>query len=148
MSDLRDLAEAADFENVRTYIQSGNLVFSTSKNPAVAKSALEAKLKDYAEPPVGLVIRTAKEMREILEANPFPDAEPNKVGVLFLDDAPPPDVIGSVRGRGDELIELGKREIYVLYPSGMGRTKLKFPAMSEGTMRNINTVTQLVKMAT
>lgn len=147
MSDLRRLAEAAGFNEVRTYIQSGNLLFSTDEAPSSAKSALEEKLANYANKPVGVVLRTAQEMREVLEANPFPDAEPSKVGILFLDDAPPPGTIETAKGQADEVIELGEREIYVHYPSGMGQTKLRLAAMTKGTVRNINTVSKLAKMA-
>lgn len=147
MADLRNLAEAAGFDEVRSYIQSGNLVFSTDQTPAGAKLILEQKLEDYAEKPVGVVVRTAQEMRDVLEANPFPDAEPSKVGVLFLQDPAPQDTIKSAKGQADEVIRLGEREIYVHYPSGMGRTKLRLTAMSDGTMRNINTVSKLVKMS-
>lgn len=148
MADLRELAEAAGFSEVRTYIQSGNLVFSTNKSPRAAKSALEQNLSSYADKPVGVVMRTADEMNDVLNANPFPDTEPSKVGVLFLDNPPRPDTIRTAKGQVDEEIELGKREIYVHYPSGMGRTKLRLASMSEGTVRNINTVSKLVKMAT
>ena len=148
MADLRQLAEAAGFAAVRTYIQSGNLVFSTGKTPVEAKSALEARLATYADAPVPVILRTAQQMTAVLDANPFPDAERSKVGVLFLDGPPPPDAITTAKGRGDEEIALGEREIYVHYPSGMGRSKLRLAAMATGTVRNINTVSTLVKMAT
>ena len=64
-----------------------------------------------------------------------------------MDNPPRPDTIRTAKGRVDEKIELGEREIYVYYPSGMGRTKLRLASMSEGTVRNINTVSKLVKMA-
>ncbi len=69
------------------------------------------------------------------------------MGVLFIDSPPPPDTVDTCKGHTDERIALGSREVYVHYPSGMGRTKLRFAAMSAGTMRNINTVGQLAKMA-
>lgn len=147
MADLRNLADAAGLHDARTYIQSGNLIVSTDKTPSDAKSALEEELAKYAGKPVGVVMRMAQEMRKVLDANPFPDAEPSKVGVLFLDDSPPPDAIETAKGKTDEVIILGTREIYVHYPSGMGQSKLRMTAMSDGTMRNINTVSKLAKMA-
>lgn len=112
------------------------------------KSVLEEELEDYAKRPVGIVIRTAHEMQKVLEANPFLNAEPSKVGVLFLDNPPSPDTVETSKGQAGEEIALGNREIFIHYPSGMGRTKLRLAAMSEGTVRNINTVSKLVKMAT
>lgn len=114
------------------------------------RNALEGRLEDYAGKPVGVLLRTAGEMQEVLEANPFPHAEPSKVGVLFLDASPPSDTIETVKGQADEEVALGQREVFIHYPSGMGRTKLRLPAlatMSEGTTRNINTVAKLAKMA-
>lgn len=133
--------------DVRTYIQSGNLVFS-SEDPAGAKVALEKRLEDYAGKAVGVMLRSAEEMQDALDANPFQEAEPSKVGVVFLDHAPPPDTMQTAKGQADEEIVLGAREIYIHFPSGMGRTKLRLPIMSEGTVRNVNTIWKLVKMAT
>lgn len=144
------MAEAAGFTDVRTYIQSGNLVFSSSDELPTVREAIEQRLEDYAGKPVGILLRTADEMQAVLEANPFPQAEPSRVGVLFLDASPPSDTIETARGQADEEIALGHREIFIHYPSGMGRTKLRLPAlsgMSEGTTRNINTVAKLVKLA-
>jgi len=86
-------------------------------------------------------------MQAVLDANPFPDAEPSRVGVLFLDTAPGRTTMEGVKGQADEEIEPGEREIYIHFPSGMGRAKLRLAVMSKGTMRNINTVTKLVKMS-
>lgn len=147
MADLRSMAEQVGLSNVRTYIQSGNLVFS-SDDAVGAKAALEKSLEDYAGKAVGVVLRTAGEMRDVIDANPFPKSEPSKVGILFLDDTPPPDSIRAAKGQADEEIVLGTREVYIHFPSGMGRTKLRLPVMSEGTVRNVNTIGKLVKMAT
>lgn len=141
------MAEETGLTDVQTYIQSGNLVFSSTDRPSDIKMTLEQRLQEYAGKPVGVVIRTANEIQDVLDANPFPNAEPSKVGVLFLDGAPPPDTKKKAKGRAEEQIEFGDREVFVHYPSGMGRTKLRFAAMSDGTVRNINTVAKLVKMA-
>ena len=60
---------------------------------------------------------------------------------------PPRDALDKVTGRNGEKLQLGKREIFVSYPDGMGRTKLKIPAAKTGTARNMNTVAALVEMA-
>lgn len=151
MAKLRSMAEATGFADVRTYIQSGNLIFSSADELSIVRKALEKRLADYAGKPVGVLLRTANEMQEVLIANPFADAEPSKVGVLFLDAPPPPATAETLKGQADEEVALGQREVFIHYPSGMGRSKLQLPAlsaMSEGTTRNINTVTKLVKMAT
>jgi uncharacterized protein (DUF1697 family) len=147
MSELRSMAEETGLTDVQTYIQSGNLIFSSTDKPSDIKMALEQRLQEYAGKPVSVVLRSAKEIQDVLDANPFRKAEPSKVGVLFLDSAPPADTKIAVKGRADEQIELGDREVFVYYPSGMGRTKLRFAEMSNGTVRNINTVAKLAKMA-
>jgi uncharacterized protein (DUF1697 family) len=147
MMELRAMAEAAGFTDVRTYIQSGNLVFSTAHAPSIPKAAPEKRPEAYAGKPVGVVIRTSQEMQAVLNANPFPNAEPARVGVLFLYVSPSPKTVETAKGQANEEIEHGEREIFVHYPSGMGRTKLQLAAMSQGTVRNINTVAKLSAMA-
>jgi uncharacterized protein (DUF1697 family) len=67
--------------------------------------------------------------------------------VIFLDERPPTDALKHIAGRTDEEVRLGKREIFVAYPNGMGRSKLKIPAAKAGTARNLNTVAKLTEMA-
>ncbi|MEJ8562555.1 DUF1697 domain-containing protein [Yoonia sp. GPGPB17] len=147
MAELRAMAQATGFANVRTYIQSGNMVFSSADDLPAVRQALESRLADYAGKPVGVILRTGHQMREVLAQNPFTDAEPSKVSVLFLNAPPLGDTMVAMKGQADEQIALGQREIFIHYPSGMGRSKLQLPAMAEGTMRNINTVTKLARMA-
>jgi len=86
-------------------------------------------------------------MAQVSADNPFPKAAPNRTMAIFLDAAPPKDTLAMVRGRKDEEIKLGKREIYVHYGDGMAKSKLVIPAAKTGTARNINTVAMLAKMA-
>ena len=66
---------------------------------------------------------------------------------IFLDAAPPPDSLSQLKGQSDERLQLGQREIYVAYGSGMGQSRLKIPAAAQGTARNMNTIAKLVAMA-
>jgi uncharacterized protein (DUF1697 family) len=147
MSDLRGLCEREGFLGVRTYITSGNVVFASPKSEALVKAVLESALEAYASKRVGVLVRTASEMAEVVAGNPFPDAPPSRTVALFLDEPPPRDALERATGLADEEIRLGKREIYVYYPNGQGRSKLKIPAAVAGTARNINTVTKLAEMA-
>lgn len=147
MAELKTMCEAAGFRNVRTYIASGNVVFDSALSEKAVAKKLGASLEEYAGKPVGVVVRTGPEMAAVLEANPFKDAAPNLTFAIFLDDAPPADAIETVRGRQDEELSLGEREIYVTYPSGSGASKLKIPAASSGTARNMNTIAKLAEMA-
>jgi uncharacterized protein (DUF1697 family) len=147
MSELKAMCEELGFTSVRTYIASGNVVFVSRKSETAIKLALEKRLAAYAGKPVGVLVRSAAEMAEVSAKNPFPKAAPNRTMAIFLDEAPPKDTIAAVRGRKDEAIKLGKREIYVHYGEGMGQSKLVIPAAKTGTARNMNTVATLAKMA-
>ncbi len=147
MSELKSMCELSGFTNVRTYIASGNVVFDSGKSAAKVKAALEELLFQYAGKPVQVMVRTGPEMAEVLAANPFPQAAPNRTVAIFLDAAPPSDTLDKLIGRKDEEVELGTREIYVHYGEGMAQSKLKIRASNEGTARNINTVAKLAAMA-
>ena len=147
MSELKAMCEELGFADVRTYIASGNVVFSSRKSEAAIKSALEKRLADYAGKPVGVLVRNAEEMAQVSADNPFPKLAPNRTMALFLDDPPPADTLKTVRGQKDEKIKLGRREIYIHYGDGMGQSKLVIPAGKNGTARNMNTVATLAKMA-
>jgi uncharacterized protein (DUF1697 family) len=147
MSDLKAMCEELGFTAVRTYIASGNVVFASRKSEAAVKAALEKRLAAYAGKAVGVLVRSAAEMAQVSADNPFPKAAPNRTMAIFLDEPPPKDTLAAVRGRKDEEIGLGKREIYVHYGDGMGQSKLVIPAAKAGTARNMNTVAVLAKMA-
>lgn len=147
MADLRALCVAAGLARVRTYIASGNVLFDSTEPEAAIRSALEARLLAHAGRPVGVVLRTAEEMAAVLAANPFAEAPPDRCFAIFLDAPPPADALDAARGRVDEAMRLGAREIYVHYPSGAGRSKLRIPAAQAGTARNMNTVARLAALA-
>lgn len=148
MSELKEMCVAEGFEKVRTYIASGNVVFSDDRSEPKVKAALERRLTAYAGKPVRVIVRTAKEMADVLDANPFPDAPPRWTVAIFLDAPPPADTLDAMKGRKDEEVRLGKREIYVAYgASMMGVSKLKIPAGANGTARNINTIAKLAELA-
>jgi uncharacterized protein (DUF1697 family) len=84
-------------------------------------------------------------MAEVLARNPFPDAPGNRVMAIFLD---APGTLDGITGQAPgEHIQLGQREIYVHYGSGMATTRLRIPAAAAGTARNMNTVARLADMA-
>ncbi len=147
MTELKAMCEALGFAGVRTYIASGNVVFTSRKSESAVKKALEAALEAYAGKPVGVMVRTVSEMQAVLSDNPFPKLAPNRTMAVFLDRAPPADTLAGLRGQKDEEVRLGRREIYIHYGDGMGQSKLIVPAAKSGTARNMNTVAALAKMA-
>jgi uncharacterized protein (DUF1697 family) len=77
MAELRAMCQSLGFANVRTYIASGNVVFSSKLSETAVKKKLERALETYAGKPVGVVIRTAAELAAVLDANPFKSAAAN-----------------------------------------------------------------------
>jgi len=147
MADLMRIANELKLGSPRTYIASGNLVFGSGKSERALKSALQEGIGKHWGVHVDVLIRTAKEMAEAVKSNPYGDEPGSQVAAIFLDEPPPAGALDAAKGVADERMALGAREIYVHYPSGMGRSKLRIPAAAKGTARNMNTVTKLAEMA-
>src|SRR6266550_752660 len=120
MEDLKAMCEADGFRSVRTYIASGNVVFESPLTEKAVKKKLETRLLGHAGKPMGVLLRTAKVMAEVLERNPFPNAPGNRTIAIFLDSPPPANVADTASGRVNEEVRAGKREIYVLYAANSG----------------------------
>lgn len=147
MKELAGLCSGLGFESIRTYIQSGNVVFESGFSESAIRSCLEKTLAAKMGKNIDVMVRTAEEMRLVLKRSPFSDREAAKVGVAFLHEPPPKDLTKHVIAPGGEQVQRGRREIYVYYPDGMGRSKLKLPLNGgSATVRNMNTVAKLVAM--
>lgn len=147
MSKLKAMCEAAGFAEVRTFIASGNVIFTSAKSEAEIKAALEAGLEAYAGRPIGVLVRTAAELAAVLKGNPFPGAAPNRTVAIFLDKPLPATALAEITGQVGEQVRLGKREVYVHYRDGIGQSKLRIPAAVDGTARNMNTIAKLTASA-
>jgi uncharacterized protein (DUF1697 family) len=147
MADLKTICEACGFAKVRTYIASGNVVFTSGKREAAVKAALERSLAAHTGKPVGVLVRTGEEMAAVAASNPFPDAAPNRTIAIFLDAPPPANAAVDVANQKQEAIRLGTREIYVHYGDGMAESRLVIRAAKAGTARNMNTVAKLAELA-
>ena len=147
MSELRTLCEKLGFERVRTYIQSGNLILETPLSEGALTKQLETALQQKMGKRIPVAIRTIDELENVLTKNPFQNAEPARVGVMFFAKPVQKDFLDRVSTSTGEEVKIGKREVYVYYPNGMGRSKLKLPKEAdEGTVRNINTVRKLIEL--
>lgn len=147
MSELKAMCEAAGFIEVRTYIASGNVVFSSKLAASAVKKKLEQQLHDHAGKPVSVIVRTGAEMVQVLACNPFSNEPDNRVVAIFLDSAPPADALDAVTHQKEERLACGAREIYVHYGNGMADSRLAIPAAKTGTARNMNTIARLAGMA-
>jgi uncharacterized protein (DUF1697 family) len=157
MKDLREIFREIGCEDVRTYIQSGNVVYRPSAPVADSVStAVSEALVDRFEIQVPVVVRTASELDRIVKANPFlestPDTHPLHVG--FLLERPDPDRVENLdpdRSPPDEFVVAGA-EVYLRLPNGVGRSKLTSRYFDTRlrttiTIRNWRTVVTLLDMA-
>jgi len=147
MTELKAMCEEIGFASVKTYIASGNVVFTSGLPAAKAQAALEVKLAAYAGKPVGVFIRTAGEMASVRDSNPFASEPGNRVVAIFLGTPPGAKEIGRLKHQAGEKLKLGTCEIYVHYPDGQGPSRLVIPNATSGTARNMNTVAKLAEMA-
>ncbi|PYV08398.1 MAG: hypothetical protein DMG07_25950, partial [Acidobacteria bacterium] len=154
MSDLRDLLSQLGFMDARSLLQSGNLVFRSNARTGVN---LERLLEAEAEKRLGLrtdfLVRSAEEWKAVVARNPFPDEaerDPAHLLVMFLKDAPDVKNVEALQAAitGPELVRAQGRQAYIVYPSGIGRSRLTSTLIEKklatrGTGRNWNTVLKL-----
>ena len=148
MTELRKIADDLGLKNTRTYIASGNLLFSSDCSEEELQLMLEDRLRSHMNKDVRVLLRTAREMAAVVSANPFATANARNVQVFFLNEPPPVDLLATVRNCDDEQVASGVREVYVAYgEKGIGRSRLRVPAADAGTARNMNTVARLAALA-
>lgn len=157
MKELAALFVEAGCEEVRTYIQSGNVVFRTgSSDVEEISSIISASIQDRYGYQVPVITRTAGELQEIMEANPFVEAgaETDRLHVMFLADLPDSASVDSLdpeRSPDDEFAVRG-REVYLHCPNGVARSKLTNSYFDSrlsttSTSRNWRTVRKLLELA-
>lgn len=144
MKELAALCTELGFEDVRTYIQTGNVILKSDLPKQEIRLMLERALADKMGKPVDVIVRTAGELQSALDRNPFRDGHPSHVAVMFLTRPAPESLLDTLVIPGSEQLALADEEIYIHYPDGMGRSKLRIPSSVVGTVRNINTVAKLV----
>jgi uncharacterized protein (DUF1697 family) len=158
MDALRALYQTLKFEDPRSYVQSGNIIFRTKvKNTP----QLASKIKDAIEKKFGcrteVILRTTDELRKAISASPFakrPNLEPGKILVTFLAGPPAPGSETSLAAFDSypEEVHLNGRELYIYFPDGAGKSKLPWSKVEKflkvtGTARNWNSVTNMLAIA-
>jgi uncharacterized protein (DUF1697 family) len=154
MAALREVCEELGATGVRTFIQSGNVVLDWKGTAADLETKLEAAATERFGFGIPMMVRTAAELRAARDANPFPEADPARLYVVFL-----------ARGRGGTDGEIDPARsppdravlkgdvIYLWCPEGVGRTKLTAAFLEKqaggraGTTRNWQTVAKLIALA-
>jgi uncharacterized protein (DUF1697 family) len=158
MSELRDLCTNAGCANARTVLQSGNVIFeSAARNAPSLERALEAAVMKEMGVETSFLVRTAAEWRDAIANNPFPreaESDPSHLLVMFLRDAPEPKAVKALQAaiRGREVVRANGRQAYLVYPDGIGESKLTIHVIEKhlatrGTARNWNTVLKMEAIA-
>jgi uncharacterized protein (DUF1697 family) len=148
------LQDDLGFENVRSYLQSGNVTFETTKRSV---AALEAALQEETLQRLGVrteyFLRAATDLSDVLEHNPFEREardDPARLAVFILKSAPVRERVSTLRAwiKGPEVVEAGSHHLYVSYPDGQGASKLTNVVIerlleNRGTARNWNTILKI-----
>jgi uncharacterized protein (DUF1697 family) len=158
MADLLKVVAGLGLEAGRSLLQSGNLVFaSDGRTPAQLEAALEAAAKKRLGLETDFFVRTGDEWKAIIDGNPFPDEakkDPGHLVVVCMKDAPDRKTVAALRAAisGREVIRASGRQLYAVYPDGIGRSRLTAALIereldTRGTARNWNTVLKLGALA-
>lgn len=159
MPALREALAAAGYENVRSYVQSGNIVLDSGATPDALAGQIGALIAEQFGLEIAVVARTRDELARVISRNPLADVatEPRRYQVSFLSAPPTPELEDTLRAlaAGAERVRVIEREIYAWHPDGVARSKLWNRLGRQGgvgagvsaTSRNWTTVTTLLEMA-
>jgi uncharacterized protein (DUF1697 family) len=152
MPQLRAMAEDLGYTDVATYINSGNLIISSTKNAATVEREISDAIKKTFGRSIDVTVRTPAQLKKILAENPYPDGNPSQVTVAFLTKMPAADAKEKVAAvaKGYEPFTFSGQQVYVNYSKGIGRSKLaeKFSDIIgvSSTVRNIRTVEKVLAL--
>lgn len=157
MADLRELMTSLALEDVTTLLQSGNVVFRSDKTTDNLEQQLERAAEKQFGSRIEFFVRTAAEWKAMIAANPFPKevkADPAHVLAVVLKTAPTAAKVDALQKaiKGREVVRANGRCAYIVYPDGVGRSKLTSALIEKtlgtrGTGRNWNTVLKLAALA-
>jgi uncharacterized protein (DUF1697 family) len=156
MPELRAALEEAGFEDVQTYLQSGNVVVSSGKSAAAVAREVERLIAERFGLDIAVVTRSRAELAKVVERNPLGKVarNPKRYQVSFLAKKPPADLVRKLEAaavESERVVAIG-REIYAWHPEGIARSKLWSLLAGQklgvtATARNWTTVTKLLELA-
>ncbi len=156
MADLRALLGEAGYEDVRTYVQSGNIVLRSTASAATLEREVQRLISERFGFDVPVIVRTSRQLAAVVKLNPLGDVaeDPKRYQVSFLAAKPAASVIEQLHAarHPSEALAVHGREIYAWHPDGVARSKLWNALAGKGlgvaaTARNWTTVTTLLEMA-
>jgi uncharacterized protein (DUF1697 family) len=165
MADLRAIMTSLGYTDVATYIQSGNVVFSTDQTDRAAlAAAIEKAIAQQLDVAPRVVVLSADDLAQVVQDNPHPDEpDPRMVHAVFLDAEPTPEMLDVVAEAQDKAAAKGGRDtatfvgrtLFLHTPDGYGRSELAvllgrsrgpLSPRGAGTARNWATVSKLLEM--
>jgi uncharacterized protein (DUF1697 family) len=156
MPELREALSEAGFEDVETYVQSGNVVLSGTASPERVARKCERVIEDRFGLGIDVVVRTRAELARVVKRNPLAKVatDPKRYQVTFLATRPGAELVRKLAAAAvdpEQLVHSG-RELYAWHPNGVGRSKLAALLAGSrlgvtGTSRNWATVTKLLELA-
>ncbi len=157
MADLRALVEKLGYADVRTHLNSGNVVFTAPEQPNETLAVeIEAAITSTLDLDVPVIVRSSREMREVIANNPFPEhaADHTTLHVTFLAATPDPELVAALADapRGDDDYQVISTEVYLHYPNRISGAVFMPNGLDKAlqvtsTSRNWRTVTALAAMA-
>lgn len=146
MAELKRMGEECGFANVRTFIASGNLLFTSGDSETQVQACIAAKVAAFFGRDVPVFVRSASEMADLAAKNPFADEKGSRVVAHMINRQPKQAMLDEARHVKDERMALGPRALYIAYGEGMGSSKLALPVFAEGTARNMNSVGKIAAL--
>jgi uncharacterized protein (DUF1697 family) len=156
MPALRALAEDLGYGDVTTYIQSGNVILTSSDGAAKVASTLERAIATEFGIDVAVFVRSTQQLQKVVDGNPFlrQGKDPGALHVVFLSAKPKADKVTALtaKGLGAEEVAVKGAEAYLHLPNGIGRAKLNNSSVEKqlgvaGTTRNWRTTAKLLELA-
>jgi uncharacterized protein (DUF1697 family) len=152
MAALRTVVATCGYADVRTYINSGNVVLSADGSAADVEREMSAAIEREFGFAADVFVRTGEELATVVAGNPWPDGDPSRVNVAFLHE-PPSATVNEALGRvaaPQESYAVAGREIYVHYRQGQARSKLAATfadvIAQTCTVRNVRTVEKVAEL--
>ena len=155
MAELREVLTDAGYEDVRTLVNSGNIVLTTRKTPASVESEVHELILSELGVDTSVMVRTRDELADAISRCPYPEADerPKHVHVAFLKGDVDQERVAELQATdfGDEAFEISGRELFAWHPRGLADSDLakalQKGAGADATSRNWNTVTKLLALA-
>ena len=155
MAQLREVLAKAGFGNVRTYIQSGNVLLDTKLSATETKNRIHDLIKEHIGPDLAVVVRTGLQLQRMLANNPFQEGyDISRVFFVLFAQRPSAEKVKELltQNFGDEKLAIAGDAAYMYIPGTYGRRILSSNFLEKmlnvsATMRSFNTLTKLVELS-